>query len=244
MARRTRRPKVVWLPIDIDNRLATAPAPATVGTDNALNIQGLPVPGGIGNTTVDVIPVVRDNPQNLAGGGQTLSDYEGSAYRLRRIVGKVFVSTAQDQQEIIDTAPSIFAVTCGFIVLKCDDGGVPLAAFPNYNVQALDAIRDPWIWRRTWIIKNIGTGDRDVQITNTGLSFPTNNCGYGSVMDGPHVDAKTARVVSDEERLFFVTSVTALNGALLTQSTVFIFTDLRVLVSMKPSSGNRRNASR
>lgn len=244
MARRTRRPKVVWLPLDLDNRLATAPLPATTGADNALSIQILPVAGGIGQTTVDVIGVVRDNPQNAAGAGQTLSDYEGSAYRLRRIVGKIFVTTPQDQDEITGNAPSRFAVTCGFIILKCDQGGVPLAPFVNYNIQALDATRDPWIWRRTWCIMNLGIGDRDVQILNTGTSFPRSNMEYGSVMDGPHVDAKTARVVSDEERLYFVTSVTSLDGALLTEAQVLIFTDIRVLASMKTSSGNRRNASR
>lgn len=74
---------------------------------------------------------------------------------------------------------------------------------------------------------------------------PESNMEMGSVADGPHVDQKTARIVSSEERLFLTVSATVLTGSggeLVTSA--FVNTDLRVLASMRTSSGNRGNASR
>lgn len=248
MARRTRKPKVVWLPTSIDDRLGVAPAKATVGTQNANSIQILVVPGGTGSTVVDVIPVVRDEPRGQALNttqSESLADVEGSAYRLRRIVGKIFVNPLQDQNLIATGAANEFLATCGFIVLRCDPGGVPLSAFPAYNIQAMDATADPWIWRRSWLLKNGGTADTDPLVGNKGAIAPISNQLYGSVSDGPHVDAKTARVIANEERLFFVTSITAINGSPGTNTAVVqVITDLRVLASLRKMAGNRRNASR
>lgn len=247
MARRiSRRPKVVWLPMDRNNRLGVAGG-ATLGTDSAMFQINVGAGSGlIGATNTVVIPVVGDAPQLLAlagsPAGPSLSDYEGSAYRLRRIVGKLFVSI--DNTALDATAASTVVITCGFIVLRVDDLGVPINVTTDaYAPAALDGIRDPWIWRRSWVLTNLV---QFATIAGAGFQpFPTTNADYGSVADGPHVDAKTARVIADEERLFFVAQATNRDGTGgQGQNLIIITGDLRVLASMRSSQGNRRNASR
>lgn len=241
MAKKIRRQPVVWLPTDINNRLSRVP-PAVVTSGNETNhfLQVIVGPASApGLQQVDLIPIVKDDPKNIAAAEQTLSDLEGSAYRLRRIVGKLHVAMAQSANvEPTETSTSI--VTSGFIILKVDVVGAPLQTPDQYNPSSMDSVRDPWIWRRSWVLRN------RLNALSVALDFPPSNAAYGSVADGPHVDAKTARVVSDEERLFLVTSVTAIDGTggLLTSPSILIVGDLRVLASMRKSSGNRNNASR
>lgn len=248
MARRTRRRKVVWLPMEISGRLGIVGN--AVGTDTALGeILVTTVPGSVrGTQKTVVVPVVKDNPQGDAAQNASLSDLEGSAYHLRRIVGKIFVEYLDpDQVDGLNT--NFFYVTVGFIILRVEPTPqfLPLSANQaDYAVSAMDAARDPWIWRRTWVV-----GGQIAGIATASSPFtqmPQNNIltYAGGVLDGPHIDAKTARIVSDEERLCLVATTTAGDGdptGTIPQS-VLITTDLRVLASMKPQSGNRRNASR
>lgn len=247
MARRTRRPTVVWLPLDINNRIG-AIAPATDGFQNGGFQQGITAPG-VGGSGVAIWPVVKDEPQNITGVGQTLSDLEGSAYRLRRVVGKAFISPAQiPSSELSQNEATSWLVTLALIVLKVDfDGRQQAASNLAYDVQALDATRDPWIWRRSWLLTNtIGQAGLDAaEPGSRPLIYPSSNAEYGSAVDGPHIDAKTARVVSDEERLFFVASATRLDGNDQgADQVIAIFGEVRVLATMRKQSGNRRNASR
>jgi len=258
MARRTKRPAVVWLPMDLSNRLGqAADTDASDGNQNGFGIIGLDVPGfdettgNNGNTLC--IPVVLDKPKGIANTLNTessLSDITGSAYRLRRIVGKIYVETFQ-----VDPAtdePTAFIITAGFIILRVDENGVPTqdaggGNSDSYNPVSLSSTADPWIWRRSWRVSNnfVNLSGNPPLVTTA----PSNTFQYsGGNLDGPHVDAKTARVVSDEERLFLVVNGFALDGDGAQSPTavarVVIITDLRVLASMRRMSGNRRNASR
>lgn len=248
MARRTKRPTVVWLPNDRQNRLGVAPSPAAAGTDSAILIAALGIPAITGPVGVVVLPVVLDEPQGLTLAQTSLADVEGSAYRLRRIVGKIFIQPAQRAVIGINDA-SAFVVTAGFIILRTDDVGNPLSLLTptSYDPQSLDNIRDPWIWRRTWFLSNLdGRAARNVINPDERTSaFAQDTLAGPGAIDGPHVDAKTARIVSDEERLFLVVSAVSLDGtAQGLDQLALIIADLRVLVSMRKQSGNRRNASR
>lgn len=250
MARRTRKERVVWLPADINNRLGLGGAPAIDGLQSAV-LQGIvstPPGSVIGFATTELFPIVKDNPQNIAAATQTLSDLEGSAYRLRRIVGKIFISTPQGDNIVAAGSPTAFLVVAGFIILDVLPDGTPKSALTtDYNVQALDNIRDPWIWRRSWIVQNVvGNNAAGAGALPFEDLFPPTNLAYSGVLDGPHVDAKTARNVSDEQRLFLAMTVVALNGDAggVTQNDVSFLADLRVLASMRRQSGNRGNASR
>jgi len=231
-----RKPRVVWLPPTNLN---------SFGSDNTCGIQifsvdtsdAVPVASG-------EIPLVIDGQADPLAAESSLSDVENNGYRLRRIVGKIFV---QNQGSDENTA-AFTLVTAGIMVRSViPDTGVSFAAGTAsealLNVSNIRNYGDPWIWRRTWLIANADVA-RDPAAA--GLKLTPNNWGHGpSAVDGPHVDQKTARIIGAEERLFLDVSVrqnTEAAGQIDMVTT--IIADLRVLASMRTSAGNRRNASR
>jgi len=201
------------------------------------------IPGGPGNAHTEVQPIVADTPLNpaLAGATNSLADLEQSAYRLRRIVGKIFIGA--QQAEGVGGSTANMLVTAGLIVLRVDSTGAPLNTITeDYSVNNLANIADPWIWRRSWVLTNI---PQAVLSPGTPIAYEYNTAA-GSVADGPHVDAKTARIVGPEERLFLAVTGMSIDGNPNDQlnNRVFVDYDLRVLASMRSSQGNRRNASR
>jgi len=232
MRRRT-KPRVVWLPPTNANSLGAA---ATAG----YQIFVLDLAGVTGSFVVGEIPLTIDAQSDPLAPESSLADVENSGYRLRRIVGKIFVVCLQN----VENTPASAIVTAGIIVRRAEEStGASLAALDTTGeTSSPGEIRnygDPWIWRRSWLLaNNTATGAPTGQL-------PESNLEYGSAVDGPHVDQKTARIVSSEERLFLNVSATRSDGGageLVTQFAVT--TDLRVLASMRTSSGNRRNASR
>jgi len=150
----------------------------------------------------------------------SLADLIGSAYILRRIVGKLFL--AYDNATTITDSSGV-VITAGFFVARSEDStsaaaglAAPIGAESaaeareNYSPAVPSTIREPWIWRRRWILGNQRQGD--VITVALGVTrFPATNVGYGSVMDGPHIDARTVRRVSNDDRLWFALSARQLN---------------------------------
>lgn len=259
MARRIRRrPGVIWLPLSNENRL-TLNNPIVPGS-TCLGQYLIPDTGANpGDATTAVFPVVNDQPQLTTTLTSSLADTEGSAYRLRRIVGKIFVEYDMQAAAGGPFTCEAFLVTIGFIILEVEPS---LAFLPksatqtDYSTVAMSNVRDPWIWRRSWIVGNSSIGTTAVAggavATTLGGAFspaPNNNFAVygGGVLDGPHIDAKTARVVRDDQRLSMVISIvrqstTSPVGA--NPANIVVTTDLRVLGSLRKQSGNRHNASR
>lgn len=212
MRRTRRRRRYNWLPIDGTNN-----TDAAFGICTATTIA-LDVPN-TGNPVVGVTSITfdedQDTPTTGLGNEQTpLVDLIGNEYFLKRIVGKVFVDlSVQDTGgvEITTDAFQAVLVTAGFFVARQDrtDPATPLAWATNpddYNIQSTTVIREPWIWRRSWILGMGFPYPAGVSIgivTEPVNNYPPTNAAYGSAMDGPHVDARTARRVRQEERLFF-----------------------------------------
>lgn len=241
-SRNRRRPRVVWLPVSPQFRIGANPAASP--TDSGLFTSSLAVGGtGTGGTFAVAYPVVIDTPaQFLTGSPGSLADNEQSGYRLRRIVGKFFLGL-----DTLDSGPSQVAVTAGFIVLRVSPDGNPVNGSILGNNDAIayapgtiENFSDPWIWRRSWLLQN-ANAEPALALPN----FPSTNVAYGSIADGPHIDQKTARVISSEERLIFVISATTvIDGNDQAQGFVQFVGDFRVLASMRTNAGNRRNASR
>lgn len=248
MARRN-RPRVVWLPQDTGASVRSTASDA-LGVLSVYQEFNIEVAGDAGFVAVAEIPLTDDGPPTAAGLGTTptLADLFQSGYRLRRIVGKIFV--AQRQQAESETAPFLVAVTAGIIVRRVNENGISfgqaIGLEQNVSPGDIEQASDPWVWRRTWMMHD------NTANTAQGLlpDGPTSNYfGYGAgLADGPHIDAKTARIVSQEERLFLdVSSTIVIPGDALPQgiaASTHVITDLRLLVSMRTTSGNRRNASR
>lgn len=240
MAIKRRRPRVVWLPNSLDNRLGVT-GQVQFGEQSSILAFSLDATGPAGQQTVGVVPVVHDAGDSPAFAPASLADLVSSQYRLRRIVGKIFV--ACHQSEVADALqPGRFIVTAGFIVLRTDSVGNTLAINQLYSPARIDTYDSPWIWRRSWLVSDFTTALQE----QNGWAGPEGNWQQGSAVDGPHVDQKTARVIGEDERLFLVVTATSLST---TQNDgvacrIDVFADLRVLASMRSSQGNRNNSSR
>jgi len=244
---RKRKPAVVWLPQDINNRLGQAPIAASTGEQSSLIIKILTAPPLGDPPSTEEIPIVKDfgGLSNVVEATQTLSDLENSGYRLRRIVGKLFFAMTQSAAPALGDVTTV-VVTAAFIIRRIDPSlgtslADPIGGPPGIeiNVASLENQDDPFIWRRSWMLSNkLDANNTD----NFGLAF---NGLYGSAVDGPHVDQKTARLVGPDERLFLTVTCSGVDGnAQTTPLAVVMVGDLRVLASMRSSVGNRRNASR
>lgn len=234
--RRKTKPRVAWLPhTNANTILFSAPHPA--GSSNVIEFVIAASGAAKGNVVTGIVPIVIDAAQNPGVATTSLADIEDSGYRLRRIVGKCFVSVVQDNQNA--GGPGLLLVAAAFIILRVDASGAPLqASFLQYDLFDIENDDNPWIWRREWILQD-GT-------SNVIVDFPHTNAEYGSNADGPHIDQKTARIIMSDERLFLVASVMNLTAEAQVggQTDVIFNVTTRVLASMKTTLGNRRNASR
>jgi len=250
--RRRRKPRVAWLP--------TFGAGTTIENEDiglaAAGVKGS-ISTGVGSDVVyDAFPLTFDKSLEAdaaATEDRSLQDLvSGNEWRLRRIVGKAFIA-AQVDDFVSGEFTHQMDVAVGFIVCKTYDDGAPTTDFGATNPLARASMEDPWIWRRRWVLSPYGNV-RNIDVTTSTLNaahfegYPSTTAGYGSVMDGPHIDAKTARVIHRSERLFCVIATRNLvedSVITATPGRIQYLLDYRLLGSLRPSSsGNRHNASR
>lgn len=149
----------------------------------------------------------------------------GNEYFLKRIVGKLHAEVrglcGPNNAGGTARCPAVL-FGAGFFVARAADSAVgggpnlPIGAaslaeqIEHYSPLSEDTIREPWIWRRVWTLSNFavakttGTAGVGGIAQLGGENFPTSTSNYGSVADGPHIDAKTARRIRQDERLWFV----------------------------------------
>lgn len=237
---RRRKPTVAWLPHVLHESSETI---GFLRGDNNITAT----PADTINTVIHALTV--DYPAESirsATESPTMADYEAGGYRLRRIVGKIFGGVNQDITVDQNTYPVNCIVGAGFMVLRVDaNTGAPLGiANPNqYSPLWLDNTRDPWIWRRTWVLTNQFGMNQGGSLIGYSQN-PTAIADYGSVADGGHIDQKTARRIGPEERLFWIVSTCNFGDAATTDGTFQWLLDYRLLGSPIKVMGNRRNASR
>lgn len=231
--RRKRRSKYTWFPVLAQGDEA---GQGISGADFGINLNTN------GQAVTGVFAVTFDAPKepgeaDLATSGE-LAGMVGQEYFIRRIVGKCFIahtSRPVTNDEILETGPNAVLVAAGFFVARADEDPndtIPIGSataatlFSKYSPLSGDAIREPWLWRRTWILGNQGNVDirnnqliGDMSFTGNTIGtlstaemtayWPTTNAGYGSIQDGPHIDAKTARRVGQDDRLWFAVAATS-----------------------------------
>lgn len=225
MARGRRRSRGTWFPTfgvlagGQDNTISLT------GIDNQVDVTD----DGEPYTTIDVLTF--DAPDEGLYESSTLADIVGSEYLLRRVVGKfnaayiggatsplfaklsmgLFVSRASGGSETDSQIP-IGAPATSFNV----SAGLNLEATENYSPLAERTMREPWLFRRTWILGNSNNSSTSADPgSTTGTAklaalaweiFPPSTSRHGSVLDGPHVDAKTLRKVGQDDRLYMAVS--------------------------------------
>lgn len=201
-----RKSRGVWFPT-FGNLAGVEGFENTVtGVDGTITV---PLTAGI-QTKIHVLTL--DSPNEGQSDEKTLADTLGSEYLLRRIVGKFHAYSFG-----VETSPVYTLVAAAFCVARAQPGAqsfYPLGAdgndiAPNFTAaqQSFSPLeqetqREPWIWRRTWILRN----SQALTAAGEDAGFPASTAGYGSVADGPHVDAKTLRKVQQDDRLYFVVS--------------------------------------
>lgn len=210
--RKTRRKRrYTWLPIDGSTNTNDTVSTTTV---LALDVTDAAPIGSVTTITFD------QNQEALTGAGAMagstpLNDLLGEEYFLRRIVGKVWANLTVNvtTAALSGNCPAV-CVTAAFYIARQDllQVAQPIdwaAEASLYNPADTSVIREPWIWRRSWvlgIVDRIGLPPGITSVgskTVAGTTYPACNADYGSVLDGPHIDAKTARRIRQEERLFF-----------------------------------------
>lgn len=238
--RRRRRTKYTWLPTIGGD---TFPGPGD--RDFVFNgiTRQLSLPSSGGPTTLDIFPVIADNVRDVVGNEEgQLVDFVGSTLFLKRIVGKCHVWFQQSNQNG-DTQPAA-VISAGFFIAR-QHGDQSVGFFPvglqdgdnvddfdEYSPAGQPCIREPWIWRRTWILGNNLT-QLPVTESANGAFFPATNASR-SVLDGPHIDAKTARRTQNDERLWFAWQAHSLIGAsTLSGTSVALHLDCRYLGAVR-----------
>lgn len=220
-----------------------------------------PASGSTQGIVTLLTPLTFDRPfegDEVSPVTDSLSDIVGSEYILQRIVGKIFIERSIKLQGIdTDIFPAIL-VTAGFFVARANDASVgggadtPIGSATeperrdNYSPLDIDNIREPWIWRRTWILGNAGnqTSLSDPSSFNRAQGYPASTALYGSVADGPHIDSRVKRRVSQDNRLFFAVSTTlyplsdTFNPQSGTVMTLAGYLDYRIFASLRKAKNS------
>jgi len=219
MRRTRRRARYTWLPT-----IGTA-GPGEVDDNSSGRTFGITV-ATTGEQTVLISELTFDRPvegDNLTSQATPLGTVLGNEYFLKRIVGKLFAAyRPRTNQNNDPSQPTGALFGAGFFIARANDDSQgadsPIGSasaserVENYSPLSEDTIREPWIWRRTWILGNDAMRRQHINPNLTleaidqdaATVFPPSTAGYGSVADGPHIDAKTARRVKQDERLWFV----------------------------------------
>lgn len=236
MRRKTKR-KFTWFP--------TIGVAGPEGTQDEFNglVAELTVPPN-GSTVVAINPMVPDVPMegdeiDVNAPGQLVQAI-GQEYFIERIVGNAYVGVsgpADDNPAAI--FPKTIEVGLGLFVARANDADVgggantPIGSatlaerIENYSPLGVDAIREPWMFRRTWIL-NTGRPEPSVagqppifgpniesaggNLHTSAFGAPKTNIWYGSLGTGPFVDVRSVRRVGNDERLFVALAARTLDG--------------------------------
>lgn len=224
MARRRRR-RVAWLPPHAGEALEGAEGILTTGRTFQLFVLNT----GLTNLAID--PVAEDTPADeenvaVAAPGK-MNLILGQEYVLKRIVGNIHVQFVPQRQASDDpSSPFAAYVVAGFFVARAEHdqtdlpiGAVGTNARDNYSPFLANNMREPWIWRRSWILGNQAQKEANIAaaranlainpsaVTGAAWNFPGSNAEYGDIRQGCHIDAKTGRRIGNDDRLFFAISV-------------------------------------
>jgi len=210
---RRRRSKGTWFPVLGDQAGSEGNGSTVAGVDQSIPVAAN---GGV-STRFHVLTL--DAPRETQSDDFTLADTLGSEYLLRRIVGKFHGFHVGS-----DETPLHALVCAAFFVARADSENsfYPLGADTNlltpgstanesYSPLEQQTQREPWIWRRTWILGAYAVTREFNNVAGTITTVPNDyipagTWGYNSVADGPHVDSKTLRRVGQDDRLYFCVS--------------------------------------
>lgn len=224
--RRRRKRRGLWLPV-LGGISGVEGDGGSVGVDFTHTI---PSESSL-STRPQTFPITFDQPleeqQNVTNATK-LTDFVGQGYVLERAVGNCYVVlNQQDNTTGGNVGPGGCKVTCGMFVARADPANpeVPIgddALTDNEDIEAYspddpDNVREPWLWRRTWLLGLNGAFNGEFfSLVGATNSLPPNNLFYPSGMTGPFIDSRVKRRITGDNRLWF--TVVARNWPLGSQA--------------------------
>jgi len=234
---RKRRTRFTWFPVIGGDESSSEPNLLLSTTSRSFPIQ-------IDSSVfTDVFPLIPDETREEAGASDQLVDFIGTNWLIARLVGKLHLAYSQDNSAPggVQNIPPAALISAGFFVARADANqpSVPIGDDNNlgqdYSPLALATQREPWMWRRTWVLGNNAAPATSGSFPD-GFAFPATNSSR-SVVDGPHIDCKVKRRSSNDERLWFAISGCAWTpgtGSSAAQDGSVVYTlDLRVLGALR-----------
>lgn len=215
MAGRRRR-KFTWLPtIGTTGVDEGSPANSAQIADVLVRSQA----GFLGIPDSVVFPIINDFPQEPYGVNQGsteegIGEIIGNEYIIERIVGEIFLGYTSPNGT---SGNATALVTCGIFIARADasQAAQPIGlSANNYSPQALENIREPWMFYRTWLLAGQIVQSGNPFTFNSGFNQGRTNFGInagGSMYEGPHVDIKSVRRVRQDERCYLTVSAQGYN---------------------------------
>lgn len=199
------------------------------------------------------IPVEGQTTTPTLAAGRTLNDVIGNEYIVERIVGNCYGGCISNDSGEGATALRAYILLAGIFVARADDNNpnLPIGfTHGNYHPGALDNTREPWMFRRTWLLQtkepNLSTNLVTTSNQTEARSFnqlPTWTVDYHGLMTGPFFDVRSKRRIRTDERLWLVTSIIGQpmgNEAKSGIATFLTIYDMRILGALRRAQ-NRSN---
>lgn len=254
MAKVRRRRKYTWFP----NLGTTQP----LADDSPFQGVEFTLPGINPSQVISIAPLTYDRPSETTDtvDDENLGEIIGNEYIIERIVGSWYCNLSESSPPPIDGSTAVL-VTAGIFVARADTNtgnpDLPIGsitgdeAIHNYSPQHVDNTREPWMFRRTWMLgcpypSAAGDGvlltnntSPNPQISFTRRAYPQSNVGYGDSMSGSHVDVRSVRRVADDERLFAVLTAQMWPSNVQTESDTVVvsYFDYRILGALRKARG-------
>lgn len=216
---RRKRTKGFWLPI-----LGLQQGEGGAGDDLTVPLALAP-PVDDDEPELGVIPITFDYPQegpSLSRDADTLAEIAGSEYIIKRILGNCILANGCSYNPSTDTGVPAIKVDAGFFVARAGaesqgplganapiayGADTPQSDREQYSPGNPATAREPWMWRRTWILGNEKLAFWREQLTSGSGTAPYAYCPptnlTSDVRNGPYIDIKSRRRVRQDERLFF-----------------------------------------
>jgi len=256
---RRRRKKVTWIPPN-GTQITLAQVP---DFNSTLFQWELTLNANASYSTIQILPFSPfDKPveggdvgdAGIGPGGSTLQDVVGNEYLVERIVGNhygtVISSDSSGQSAVLGVVMAL-----GIFVARADETNQnqPIGPAINYNPFELGNSREPWMFRRTWLLSNHQRTFTDFATNFTGverapttafLDAPVWTTDYHGLRTGPFFDVKSKRRIRTDERLWGVLGMHLLpildDAALQGTIGMYAVTDMRILGALRRAK-NRSN---
>lgn len=213
---RRKRKRFTWLPIEPN---------FVQGIENAgvTWFEGFLTPESIvgGTSGIDTSFLVADGTQqNEPGSGLTtgpgnqtfqtasLRDLtEGQDYVVERIVGKFWAQADQFTVQETEATSLRMLLKAGIAVVPVDDDGNLSLDTDSMSPFRANNVQQSWMWQRSWILNNNFVDT----LAGDSLVGPTSTHEYGSVHEGGHLDVKSVRRLTRDQRLVMIVEATTVD---------------------------------